>query len=246
MLPKIEYPLFDIYLKSLDRNVKFRPFLVKEEKILLMAKESKDANSIKLAVKQIITNCCAETLDVDNLPLFDIEMAFLKLRAKSMGESVKLVYNCKNKVEDIDCDTDNDYTLDLEKVRYETSEEHNPTIMITDTIGIKLKYPVYSTEINFDLDEDENGEKIIKYDDMLESLIPNIVCIFNADSVYEMQNIPDKELIEFITNLQPIDIARISRFFDTAPKVVLEDKVTCKKCGFEHTLHTENLLDFFI
>jgi len=146
MLPKIEYPLYEIYIHSLGRKVKFRPFLVKEEKILLIAKEAKESEAAKLAICQIIQNCAAEPLDVETLPLFDVEMLFVKLRAKSVGESVKLVFNCKNEIAGEDglitgiCNTDTDYTLDLEKVKYEIPEGHDAKIMITDKIGVRLKY----------------------------------------------------------------------------------------------------------
>ena len=98
-LPKVEYPISEIYLKSLDRNVKFRPFLVREEKLFLIAKESKSPDDIKNAVLQIINNCCLEdNVDVTKIPVFDIEMAFIKLRAMSIGESVQLEFHCKNEV----------------------------------------------------------------------------------------------------------------------------------------------------
>jgi T4 bacteriophage base plate protein len=155
MLPKIEYPIYDFYVKSVDRRVKFRPFLVKEEKILLMAKESKDPEAIRLAIRQIIQNCLVDNIDVDKLPLFDVEMIFLKLRAKSVGETVKLVFNCKNEVDGVECNTDTDYTLDLEKVVYEIPEGHDPKIMLTDKLGIKLKYPDLNMLIDLKEDDDE-------------------------------------------------------------------------------------------
>ena len=97
-LPKIEYPIFDVHLKSLNKKVKFRPFLVKEEKLLLMAKEAEDITTLLDTVKQIINNCCLEELDVDNLPLFDIEMVFIHLRLRSVVESLELIYKCENVV----------------------------------------------------------------------------------------------------------------------------------------------------
>jgi hypothetical protein len=238
MLPKIEYPLYEIYLHSLDRRVKFRPFLVKEEKILLMAKEAKDADSAKLAVMQIIQNCAAEPLDVETLPLFDIEMLFVKLRAKSVGESVKLVFNCKNEVEGKPCDTNTDYTLDLEKVKYEIPDGHDPKVMITDTVGVRLKYPTISSTLHVETNE--------AYDKMLAILLDGIEYIFDADSVTKREDCTDAQLIEFIESLTPEFFEQVRTFYRTSPKVVLEDRVKCKKCGFEHNLHTENLLDFFI
>lgn len=238
MLPKIEYPIYDFYVKSVDRRVKFRPFLVKEEKILLMAKESKDPEAIRLAIKQIIQNCMVDDVDVDKLPLFDIEMIFLKLRAKSVGESVKLVFNCKNEVDGVECNTDTDYTLDLEKVKYEIPEGHNPKIMLTDKLGIKLKYPDLNTLIDLKDDDDE-------YTALIAVLLSNIEYIFDSDSIYRPEDSSKEDVAEFLTNLKMEHILMVKEFFETSPKVVLEDVVKCKKCGFEHNLHTEDLLSFF-
>jgi hypothetical protein len=100
-LPKIEHPIHEVYLKSLDKNIRFRPFLVKEEKLLLMAKESEDLKEITSTIKQIITNCClSDDVDIETLPITDLEFFFLNLRARSIGEIVDLQYKCNNKVKD--------------------------------------------------------------------------------------------------------------------------------------------------
>lgn len=237
-LPKIEYPAYDIFIHSLDRSVKFRPFLVKEEKILLIAKEGEDEKSVKDAVIQIVNNCCLELLDVENLPLFDIEMIFLKLRAKSVGENVKLSFHCKNIVEDEkECGANTDYVLNLEKVKYDIPEGHSAKIMITDKLGVKLKYPTLNSVPNNIQDE---------YDLMLESLINNIEYVFDEAQVYKLSEATEQEQIDFIESLNREALEKIEKFFGTSPKVILEDNVTCKKCGYEHKLHAENLLDFFI
>jgi hypothetical protein len=238
-LPKVEHPIYPIYLKSLDRKVKFRPFLVKEEKILLMAKESKDIEEVRLAIKQIIQNCVLEDIDVEALPLFDVEMAFLKLRAKSVGESVRLVFNCQNEVDGAPCNTDTNYTINLEKVDFEIPEGHDPKVMITDTLGIKLKYPTLG--LNMNIEEDEEAFVII-----LRMVLQNIEYIFDNESIYKPEDTPEQELMEFLENLTPENLTQIQHFFNTAPKVVLDDKVSCKKCGYEHTIHTEDLIGFFI
>jgi predicted Zn-ribbon and HTH transcriptional regulator len=235
-LPKIEYPLYEIYVKSLDRKVKFRPFLVKEEKILLMAKESKDPDTVRLAVKQIIVNCCSETLDVDTLPLFDIEMIFLKLRAKSVGESVKLVFNCQNEVDGKVCNANTNYTVDLNKIDYEIPEGHDSTVMITETQGVKLKYPTLATHL-------ELGEDL--FEDALIALLSNIECVFDSESVYKIEDATEQEQIAFIESLSQESLEKIADFFRSTPKVVLTDVVKCSACGYDHVLHTEGLLSFF-
>lgn len=239
MLPKIEHPINEIYLYSLDRKVKFRPFLVKEEKLLLIAKESKSLNDIRTTIRQIIQNCALEPLNVEKLPLFDVEMLFLKLRARSVGESVKLVFNCQNEVEGVPCNTDTDYSLDLEKVEYVIPENHNPKIMINDKIGVKLKYPDLTSGVEINEGDDP-------YDILIDAILDNIEYIFDADSVYKPEEAKQEQLLEFLSDLTLENMAKVKEFFENAPKVVLEDTVKCKKCGFEHKIHAESLLDFFI
>jgi hypothetical protein len=236
-LPKIEYPISLIDVHSLGRKVKFRPFLVKEEKILLIAKESKDPDEIKAAIMQIIQNCACEPLEVDKLPLFDIEMIFLKIRARSVGESVKLVFNCQNEVDDVVCNTDTDYVMDLNKVEFEIPEGHNNTVMINSTMGIRLKYPTLTSE--FGASEDD-------LDVAINFIVDNIEYVFDGESVTKPTDLQPTELMEFIDSLTVETLEKIKGFFRTSPKVVLVDHVKCKKCGFEHTLHTEGLLSFFI
>jgi hypothetical protein len=245
LLPKVEHPVFEIYIKSLNKKVKFRPFLVKEEKVLLIAKESKDSDEIRNAIKQIITNCAVESIDTDALPLFDIEMIFLMLRARSVGEAVKLAFNCQNPVgtdangDPIFCNTDTDYVMDLSKVSYQESPECNNTVMISDTVGIRLHYPSLAMNIKFDKDEEA-------YNFLLKMVIQNIEYIFDKESVYKPEDLKEEDLIEFLGSLTLENMSQIQKFFSTIPKVILEDKVTCKKCGFEHTMKTEDLLSFFI
>lgn len=236
-LPKIEYPTYDIYIQSLDRKVAFRPFLVKEEKILLMAKEGKDAESIRSAISQIVNNCAVEPIDVENLPLFDIEMIFLKLRAKSIGENVKLSFHCKNEVDGVECGTDTDYILNLDKVKYEIPEGHDAKVMVTSTMGIKLKYPTLGTIPTIEKDE---------YELMVDSLLDNIEYVFDGEQVFKLEDSTEQEQIEFIESLNRETMDKIEHFFLTSPKVILEDEVSCKKCGYQHKLHAENLLDFFL
>jgi hypothetical protein len=238
-LPQIDYPISEIYLKSLDRNVKFRPFLVREEKLFLIAKESKDPDDIKNAVLQIISNCCLEDLDVTKIPLFDIEMIFIKLRALSIGESVQLEFHCKNEVDGKECDTTTPYTLNLDKVKYVMPENISNKVMLTDKVGVKLKYP--DLGISFDVEDEDN-----LYDVALGVLFNNVECIFDEENVYKPEEYTEKEFEVFVESLTLDKMREIQNFFSTAPRVVLEDEVECRECGFKHTIHSEDLLSFFI
>ena len=242
-LPKIEHPVIEIHLKSLDRKVKFRPFLVKEEKILLIAKESKDIDEIRSSIMHIIQNCCLESIDVGLLPLFDIEMAFLKLRAKSVGETVKLEYLCRNLVgegeEKHECGGRTNYSINLENVVFETPEGHNDKVMLTDTIGLKLRYP--NLEIDFNADEDED-----EYTTMLRLLIENIDYVFDDVSIYKIEDMEKNELLEYIQNITVESLENMRTFFKSSPRVILRDTIVCNQCGFNHEFVTEELLSFFI
>ena len=239
-LPKIEHPILNINLHSLGREVKFRPFLVKEEKLLLIAKESKEFDDVRMAVMQIIQNCCLEdTVDVTKLPLFDIEMIFVTLRSKSVGEMVQLVFHCTNEVDGKVCNTDTDYALNLEKVKYQFPDGHTNTVMITDKMGIKLKYPTLSEEIQFTANDEV-------FESVLHVLFNYVDCIFDAENVYKPEDFGQQEFIEFVESLTVDKLNAIQAFFTTSPKVVLEDQTACKECGFEHKIYSEDLLSFFI
>jgi len=243
-LPKIEHPIVEIYVHSLNRKVKFRPFLVKEERVLMIAKESDDPNEIQTAVQQIVNNCLIdEGVDITTLPLFDVEMIFVKLRAASVGQTIQLSFHCKNEVDGVPCDTDTDYNLDLDKIKYEIPEGHKNIVMLTDKVGIKLKYPTLSSS-TADISEEDSDEEI--YREVLGTLLDNIDHIFDEESIYKVSDLSKDELIEFIENLTVDKMNNIEAFFATSPRVLLEDKVVCKKCGFEHTLRYEGLASFFM
>jgi len=238
-LPKVTHPIYEVYLKSLDRKVKFRPFLVKEEKILLMAKESKDAEAIKVAVNQIIENCCIEPINVHDLPLFDVEMFFIHLRAKSVSEIVKLQFTCNNRLEDGEkCGFVTDYDLNLEKIEFFTPEGHTSKIDLGNNVGVKLKYPTFDT---LELEDDE-----LDLSAAIQIVMNNIEYIYDAESVYKAEDSSKEELMEFLDSLSPDQIKAVRKFFNTTPKVMLNDEVDCKKCGFHHKLKADGLTDFFL
>lgn len=242
MLPTIDYPIIAIDVHSLNRKVTFRPFLVKEEKLLLIAKESQDLDDIRTAIIQIIRNCCLDDkVEIEKLPLYDTEMIFVKLRAASVGEKVQLVFNCKNEIDGQVCGEANDYSLDLSKVRYEVPEGHTDTIMLTDKIGMKLRVPDMSAPMELNLD---NSEAV--FETIIAMILNHVEFIFDEESTYAPDKFTPEEFAMFIDNLSMGALEQIQGFFSTTPKVVLEDKVECKKCGHHHEIYSEDLLSFFI
>lgn len=238
-LPKIVHPIYEVYLKSLDKKVRFRPFLVKEEKILLMAKESDDPDAMKVAVNQIIENCCLDEINVHELPLFDLEMFFIHLRAKSVSEIVKLEFTCNNLLEDgSKCSFVTDYTLNIEKIGYTIPEGHSNKIQLSPEVGVKLNYPTFDT-----LEFDEDLENL---SGALQIVMNSIDYIYDAESIYKTSDTSTEELADFLESLSVEQIQAIRKFFANSPKVTLSDEVQCKKCGYTHKLKAEGLIDFFL
>ena len=237
-LPKIDLPVYEVFIPSLDRNIQFRPFIVKEEKILLIALESNDFNTILTATKQVIQNCILdENIDVDDLPLNEIELLFLNLRARSMGETIELNYVCENIIDEKKCKGQVNVVVDLLKVSIENKQVKN-TINLTDSVGIKLKYPTISVSAivnNKDAGLDETIELIEKCTEYL----------FDSEQVYKPSEMATGEFKEFICNLTQNQYLMIQEFFSDIPKVQYSTKAACTKCKKEHSIFLEGLLDFF-
>jgi hypothetical protein len=236
-LPILQHPTYEVYLKSLNKKVKFRPFLVKEEKIMLMAKESNDLDSIINAIKQIIQNCCLEEIDVDSLPTFDVEMFFIHLRMRSVGEKLTLNYTCDKIIPETgqECNLVNDYELDLEKINYTEYDQHKTEVKLTDKIGVKMGYPKFSKVSNLVADKSP-----------LQLIADNIKFIYDEDQVYDNTQYTKEELISFLENLSTEHMSKLLDFFITSPKVVIKDTAVCKKCNQKHQIYSEELYNFFI
>lgn len=236
-IPKIDLPTYKLHLKSSDIEVEFRPFVVKEEKILLLALESDDFNNILSAAKQIIKNCIITEIDVDSLPLFEIEFIFLNLRARSIGEMVELTYICQNTVEDKKCKNEMVVQIDLLKAALDM-EVQNPTLRISDKVGIKLKYPTIEATklLNGDKPEIEVAVQLIK--ECTEYL-------FDENQIYKPEDMEPGEFEQFIENLTQDQFIMIKKFFDDIPTLTHDINANCGRCGKNHSIHLEGLLDFF-
>jgi len=235
-LPKIDLPIYDIHLKSLNKTVRYRPFLVKEEKLLLIALESNDFSTIVDAVKQVINNCLVDSIDIDDLPMFELEHLFLHLRARSIGEKVVLSFICQNVVNEKKCNSEMETEIDLLEVTLD-NKEVNSTIMITEEVGIKLKYPsINATKIL----QDENVQ------DPIIRLIEHCTeYLFDKEQTYNASDMQDKELTSFLENLTKEQFEKIRYFFENIPNIKYEGDITCSKCNKVHRVHLEGMLDFF-
>jgi hypothetical protein len=232
MLPKIEYPLYNIKIPSLKKVVKFRPFLVKEEKLLLMARESENQGEILGAIKQIVNNCCTEDkFDVNKLAVFDLEYIFLKLRAFSVDNIAKLTYK------DYEDEQSYDFNVDLNNIEVVFPKDLDTNIKITDKSGIIMKYPPAT------LYDDEEFLKLDK-NYMFELIIRCIDKIYYEDNIYEVKNYKKQEIESFLENLNMKTFDDIQNFLISAPKLEYEIKYT-NKLGNERKIVLNSLNDFF-
>lgn len=225
-LPKLSIPVYETKLPSTGETIKYRPFLVKEEKILLTALESNENPSIMLAISNIISNCVQSDIKIKNLPTFDIEYLFLQLRAKSVGESINIGLSCK------ECQTIEECTIDLNDIQVHMDEEHTKKIMLNDTIGIMMRYPK--------LDSIERLEK-----DPMNVIQECVDMIFTAEETHENGSFTSEELDEFIDSLNTEQFGKIKQFFDTMPSVKHDVSFICKNCETENEITLEGLNSFF-
>lgn len=234
-LPKIDQPLFEVKVKSVDKPLRFRPFLVKEEKILMIAMESGDSEGIVKAIKQVINNCCVDPIDVDTMPMFDVQMIFVQLRMNSIGENVNLTYKCGNFVDGKRCDTENEYVVNLNKIGYTEDPAHTKTIMVTDKIGVTMKYPTMQDVLLKDYTITDSTKLIASHVDT----------IFDDDQVHTRESFTDEDVLDFLSDLKMDQINSLLDFFTTQPTVSIDDVTKCYKCGGENKVHSEDMFDFF-
>ena len=237
-LPKLNVPVYEAVLPSTEKVIKYRPFLVKEEKILLTALEADDTKALSGAVKQIVNKCVQGELDVDNLPTFDIEYLFLRLRAKSVGEKVTVglkPWGCP-KNEGKLCENSTSVEINLEEVKVDKDKASSPKIMLDDKIGIKMKYPDINAINLTGITTESAGMNIVK--DCVEM-------IFTKEDVWERNSITDEELDEFIDSLNSQQFKLIRDFFDNMPVLKHTVKYKCETCGEKKETILQGLNSFF-
>jgi hypothetical protein len=231
-LPKIDYPIYKINVPSLKKDFQFRPFLVKEEKLLLMAKESANPSDVLSAIKQIVNNCSIDKkLDISKLAIFDLEYIFLKLRAISVDNLIKVSYK------DTEDEKVYDFEINLDKVKIKYPEKMDNNIKITDKSGIIMKYPSASL---YDDTDFLNLEK----DYMFELIVRCIESIYYEDQVYDCKQYKKEELNEFLENLNIKSFESIQNFLLTVPK--MEYKISYENSkGNNREIVLNSLNDFF-
>jgi hypothetical protein len=244
-LPKIDVPTYETKLISSGKIVKYRPFLVKEQKLFLMAAQSTDEKETVDVVKQVLNNCILSEIDVDDLPTFDLEHLFMQLRARSVGEVVNLKYNCNNIIKDDKgeekvCGSLVKFDLNILDIKPTIDEKHSSKIEISDKLGIMMKYPTLSLI---------NGVTNLKDEDIdtvLNVIVSCIDYIYDEEQMYYAKDSTKEELLEFIENLQQEDMEKIQLFFSTMPKITKTLDFKCKKCGYEEEVMVQGIQNFFV
>lgn len=229
-LPKLETPTYELNLPSDGRKIKYRPFLVKEYKILLTALES-DAEEIYRIVNDLIDACTFKALDINKLSNFDTEYIFLNIRARSIGENTSISLKCKN------CDADIKTDLDVTKAEIERSADHSTKIQINETLSIEMRYPTFQEIL--DIYGNSKSENIV---DLICACIDKI---YTEDQYYETSEYPKEEVIEFVNSFSKDQFDLLEKFFLTMPKLVQKVEKDCESCGTKNEVKLEGLQNFF-
>jgi hypothetical protein len=231
-LPLLNTQTFDLMVPSTDEKIKYRPFLVKEEKILLQAQEGEDTEMID-ALMTIISNCTFGKIKPDLYPSFDMEYIFLKIRSKAVGEKVNLNLKCPD-----DNETMVQHTVDLSKVEVEVEDGHTNTIDLTDTVSVVMKYPTVKTFSGRDL-------KKLSPEDTIAMTGQCIYQIVDGVETYEADDLSEKEIAEFLENLTQAQFAKIQNFFATMPRLKHVVNVTNPKTKKKGKVVLEGMQSFF-
>ena len=234
-LPKLTTPTYELEIPSTDEKIKFRPFLVKEEKILMMAMESKKSADIVQAVKEIVEECTFNKINISDMPMFDIEYVFLQIRSKSVGEVSKIRVLCPD-----DGKTYANLDLDLNEVKVQVGDDHTNKIELNNGMGIIMKYPTIDSF-------KESGIQDINASNMLEVIGGCILQIYEEEGkkVYDPKDQTKKELTDFIEQLTTDQFKHVQKFFDTMPKLKHEITVKNPKTKKENKITLTGLNDFF-
>tara|TARA_B100001989_G_scaffold12341_1_gene7748 strand:- start:17 stop:733 length:717 start_codon:yes stop_codon:yes gene_type:complete len=235
-LPKIVTPTHELTLPSNGKKITYRPFLVKEEKILILAIESNSLKDISRAIKDVLRNCIlTKGVKVDELPTFDIEYLFLNIRARSIGESIELVVTCPD-----DRETKVNVTVYIDEVQVKTNEEHNIDIKIDDTYTMRMKYPSLDEFIDENFNFDGQAS-----DNSFEIIASCIDMVFSEDEAWESKDCTKKELTQFVEQLNSAQFKEIEKFFDTMPQLSHDLEVENPKTKVKSTIKLEGLASFF-
>ena len=245
-LPTIAVPEYTLTIPSTKKEVKYRPFLVKEEKILLLAMESEKTEEIITATQTIIENCVYGDINVKEMPTFDIEYIFLQLRAKAKGEVLDLKYKCPK------CELEIPIEINIDDIKViHKGKEHTKDIKITEDLGVMMKYPNLSLQSKIAQAAEEKSE----IEGLFETMTACIDYIYDKETTYPSKDHTEKEMVDFLESLTDEQFQKLSKFFETSPALRHEVELHCKhkspkskgkkECGYKEKITLEGLNSFF-
>ena len=235
-LPVMKTPTYEMTIPSTKQVVKYRPFLVKEEKSLMIAQQSDDANTMVNTLKGVIDACTFGKVDVNKLAMFDIEYIFVQLRAKSVGEISELIFSCK---QCNDPKAKMKIAIDLTQLEVKFNPDHVTDIQLFDNVGVKMKYPSIATVNKL------KGASAEDVDSIFGIIIDCIDSIYDDENIYSAAEQSREELTEFINNLTQDQFGKLQKFFETMPKLEKEIEFDCPVCAYHHKQTIQGLEGFF-
>ena len=230
-LPTLQVPTYELTLPSTGEKITYRPFLVKEHKILLTLAEASDDETSRI-VSDLVDVCTFKKLNTKELPHFDIEYIFMFLRARSISEVVDIVVTCVN------CDQKYDSSFSIENISVEKAENHSNKIMLTESVGIELKYPKFDQVVKIYDSENTN--------DVFDLVKKSIVGIFDGDNYWDAKDQTEEELETFLETLTKEQFEKLETFFTTSPKIVQVIESDCPHCQHHNTSRIQGLQNFFV
>jgi len=234
-LPQVVLPTYELEIPSNGKTIKYRPFVVKEEKVLLLALDTNDEKQIESAVKQLLKNCIQSRIKIDDLAIFDLEYIFLQIRAVSVGEIVEMKVTCKD-----DQKTQVNYAMDLSKVEVTKPDGHDSKIMLSDTMGVMMKYPAWHEFITGSI----MGQTPTT-DGIVEIIASCVDQIFDGDDVYDSSTTSKKEFVEFVESLTNSQFEKIQKFFESTPRLEHKFSVINPNTGESSEFVISGLANFF-
>ena len=239
-LQTIETPTYELKLYSSNKKVKYRPFLVKEEKVLIIALESKDQSAITNAVKEVLKKCIlTKGIDVDNLPTFDIEHLFLNIRAKSIGEDIKLTVTCPD-----DNETKVPVTIYVDEIKVNKPRGHTKDVVLDDKMTLRMKYPSLNQFIENNFDTEDEAETMV--DKTFKVVADCMDTIFTGEDAWDAKDYTPSERLEFVEQLNSQQYKKVEKFFSTMPKLSHTIEVVNPNTKKKGSIILEGLADFFV
>ena len=234
-LPQVSLPTYELEVPSTGKKIKYRPFVVREEKLLLLALEGEDEKEIESAMKTLIKGCVQSRIKVEDLAIFDLEYIFLKIRSASVGEVVELNVTCED-----DGETQVRYNLNLNDVEVSKPRDHSNKIPLSDTMGLIMKYPSFKEFVSSSILEKRMGAN-----EVIEAIAGCIDQLYDGEDVYDSSTTTKKEFCEFLEGLTNNQFEQIQKFFETTPRLEHVITITNPNTGVENKVVISGLTSFF-